>query len=202
MKHAGLLLVLLSFASGILAQDYARLTAVQTTATVSKKPINSIALHWPDDMAASKWTVYKQNDSGRFVFKKTINAPDTSYTDLDVKTGERYTYLIYKEDVNHVLGFGIITAGIESKAPFSHGGCLLVVEDSVNMQLNAEIKRLQNDIEHEGWQTQLLVVSSKKTVSEIKAEIVKAYGASDSSLAAVLLIGKIAVPYSGNMAPD
>lgn len=200
MKYCALLSFLL-LSQCMLAQTPAQNVAVQVTAKAIESPFPQIELTWADDLFATRWNVYRLNDTGTFELLKTVQSPDTSFTDDRVTLGKRYTYLIHKEDVNNVLGFGQITAGVRSKAHHFSGKCLLIIEDSVFKALPNEVNRLGQDLSNEGWAIETVFVSSSEDHSAIKDSI-KKHHAADSNIKSVLLLGNIAVPYSGYMAPD
>jgi len=200
MKYCALLsFLLLSQLS--LSQSPAHNVAVQVTAQAIENPFPQIKLTWADDLFATRWNVYRLTDTGTFELLKTVQSPDTSYVDDRVTLGKKYTYLIHKEDVNNILGFGQITAGVRSKADHFSGKCLLIVEDSVLKALPNEVDRLGQDLLNEGWAVEKILVSSAEDHFAIKDSIKKHHSA-DSLIKSVLLLGNIAVPYSGYMAPD
>ena len=186
----------------LLGQDYAQLRAVKVTAEASEQPFDQIKLIWNDDFDASRWTVYKKDLDGEFQFLKTVNSPDTSYIDENVVEGKRYTYLIHKENVNSVLGFGTITTGLRTNASHSHGTLLLIVEDDLYKSIRQNVDQYKIDLEMEGWSVVLSPKSSSATHFDIKEQIKFHYTASDSTLSTVVLVGDLAVPYSGNISPD
>lgn len=195
-----LLFLLLCFTAS--SQSTSHLVAVKAKAELVEKPWPSILLSWEDDFVASKWSIYKKNNLGEFTLLSVIGAPDTSYVDDDIKPGNHYTYLIHKENVSDVLGFSVITAGYETKLTLNHGACLLLIEDSIDKNLNRELETFKKDLYNEGWTVYQEIVSANKTHFDLKNIIKNSYTNSDSTITSMVLIGDLAVPYSGNIAPD
>lgn len=201
MKIRLLPLFALLFPFICLSQTPSEKASVEVIAEATETPFPQIKLSWKDDLSATLWSIYKKNDTGAYELLKTVQSPATSYTDDRVKVGRSYTYLIHKEDVNSVLGFSQITAGIKTTASSFSGTCLLMVEDSVQQLLPKEVERLKQDMEKEGWVVHLKGISSAFDHFEVKDSILNCYR-TYKGINTLLLLGNIAVPYSGYMAPD
>jgi hypothetical protein len=202
MKHMIISCALVACAGMAWAQGHAKRVSVAIEAKAHEYPSAHIELTWADDWSATKWSIYRQPDSGDFELLATVQSPDTTYTDFSVKKGMAYTYLIHKEDVTSVLGFGLIMAGI-GVAPNHHlGTCLVIWEDSLATALGQVVVDYTKDLEREGWNVMTIKEKSGASVTRLKAVIQDAYTQSDSSITHLVLIGRLAVPYSGYMAPD
>src|SRR5205085_5115579 len=68
--------------------------------------------------------------------------------------------------------------------------------------LSSELLRLMKDINGNGWAIQRYDVSRNDLVTNVKSIIRNAYQADSINVKAVLLVGHIPVPYSGNLNPD
>ncbi|HEY0978695.1 MAG TPA: hypothetical protein VGE21_14585 [Flavobacteriales bacterium] len=97
--------------------------------------------------------------------------------------------------------FGLIRVGIQVPAVDQPGSVLILVADNLANPLQDELERLRNDLEAEGWRVQQVDVPLSTSVTAIKAQVVAAR-ATDPGLNALLIIGGLAVPYSGRIAPD
>lgn len=97
--------------------------------------------------------------------------------------------------------YGFIFAGIKVPAIESRGTILLVVESSVDAALPAEIAQLREDHIMDGWKFKKLVVNSTDQVTSVKNSIQNIYNAT-ADLNAVMLLGNVPVPYSGDIYPD
>lgn len=97
--------------------------------------------------------------------------------------------------------FGRIYAGIQVPAEDDHGAVLVLVEGSLAAPLSVELDRLKNDLMLEGWDPVFTTVPTGTSVPDVK-DLVLAEASANSGLKALLLIGHLAVPYSGLIAPD
>ena len=124
----------------------------------------------------------------------------TSYTDSAVLTGVSYEYRIDRLAATY-HGIGYICAGIDLPLVEERGGVLLLVDSSLS-ELAAELQRLQLDLIGDGWRVVRLSVPRSATVVQVKELIKEQYRTEPRWLTSVLLIGHIAVPYSGEKARD
>lgn len=97
--------------------------------------------------------------------------------------------------------YGLIRVGIQVPPVEQPGSMLMLVASNLSAPLAAEITRLNNDLEAEGWKVRQETLPLSATVGAVKAEV-QAARAADPSLNALLIIGNLAVPYSGKIAPD
>ena len=97
--------------------------------------------------------------------------------------------------------YGFIYAGIDVLMPDSRGAVLVLVDDHFWPALQTEIERLEADLQAEGWRVLLQFVNRSATVPETKAKII-ATAQQTPDLTALLLLGHVPVPYSGDIYPD
>ncbi len=97
--------------------------------------------------------------------------------------------------------YGYIYAGIKVPAIENLGTILLVVESGINAALPNEILQLREDHIMDGWKFKKLVVNSTDAVTAVKNSIKNIY-LSTNDLKAVMLLGNVPVPYSGDIYPD
>ncbi|MGB0429656.1 MAG: T9SS type A sorting domain-containing protein [Bacteroidia bacterium] len=186
------------------AQTYSQRSAVKASATLRTDPWPAIIIKCEDDLTASKWTIYRKDEkTNQYDYLGEIKAGiDTAFMDEDIDVGDQYTYLIHKESVNKVMGYTLLTAGFETQRKFDYGTCLLIIEKELEADINASLDIYKTDLIREGWRVISHLASNTNDHFEIKKTIKNSYTQSDSTLTAVVLIGNLAVPYSGNMAPD
>jgi hypothetical protein len=79
---------------------------------------------------------------------------------------------------------------------------LLIIEQSVVDSLSSEVTQLVADLEGDGWQVRQDVVSRSADVTSVKEKIVNLYNDDKVNTRAVYLLGRIPVPYSGDIYPD
>ncbi|HEY9178717.1 MAG TPA: T9SS type A sorting domain-containing protein, partial [Flavipsychrobacter sp.] len=97
--------------------------------------------------------------------------------------------------------YGYIFAGIEQPAIHYRGALLLLVDDAFTTTCSTEISTLIKDLSGDGWEVIRKDFPRTATVATVKSYIVST-SQSNSKLAAVYILGHIAVPYSGDLNPD
>ncbi len=94
--------------------------------------------------------------------------------------------------------FGHIFAGIQYPAIEDRGGLLLLVAAEIADSLPTEIDRLELDIIADGFRVQRHLIDPAASVPNIKA-LIAGECAADPTIESLLLVGHVAVPYSGNV---
>jgi len=191
-------LILLSF-SKIFAQNNLD-RSVLLTASIQESPAK-ITLNWPSYAAATKYYIYKKGKDESF----WLNSPDsvvgtaTSYVDTKVSVGVSYEYRVIR--IAPTVGFGYIFAGIKIPETDTKGGMLVLMEDTYLGQLTAEKDQLIQDLTNDGWSVYFDTVKRTDSVTVVKNKIVEYYK-SVKNLKSLFLVGRVPVPYSGNIYPD
>lgn len=186
----------LSFAQS--AADY----AVQITATVQESPAQ-IKLYWKPITGTTSYTVYRKAKTATTwsALPGTLTAADTSYTDNNVAVNEVWEYKVARQGTTPASSSGYICAGIKAPALHSKGALLLLVDSTFTDSCKTEIRRLMKDLSGDGWEVLRNDYNRAASATTIKNYIIST-SQSNSSLAAVLILGHIAVPYSGEINPD
>jgi hypothetical protein len=138
----------------------------------------------------------------------TIPVPTTigrqTFADSTALSGVEYEYWIKRMYTSGSVVYvnnpatGYIMAASKLPMVESRGTMLVVVETSALTALAKELDVLRKDLAADGWLTQVLTVSSSDTVISVKNQIKSAYTANPTSVKAVLLLGHVPVPYSGD----
>jgi len=193
-----LLFTLLSVIS--FAQNWSLERSVQMTATGATSPV-SITLNW-ESQPVNGFTLYKRMKGQSNWGSGLVDLPGniTTYVDEDVVIGESYEYRVVKDA--SIGGAGQINAGIEIPAVHQRGKLILVIDDSQSAALVNEIDRLVMDIEGDGWMVSKIEVSPTDEVADVKEAIEDIYEEDTDNYKAVLLLGHVPVPYSGQNFPD
>ncbi len=176
--------------------------AVRLTATVQNSPAQ-ISLSWPGNATTSQYIVFRKlKSAGTWGTPlATLTGTTTQYTDNTANPGSNYEYRVIRAGSGY-NGFGYINAGIEVPATEYRGKLILLVDSSFLLPLAAEINRLTNDIEGDGWTVLRFAVSRNAHVDSVKNAITLLYNKDQQNTKAVFLLGHIPVPYSGNLNPD
>ncbi len=186
-------------------------------ADVKKAPQPSITLHWNSDPYAKGYRVWrKERLDAQWSAQPiaTLDSTKTSFTDDDAVVGVGYEYQVLKNCVRKIddssqlvyFGSGYIFSGIDRAPEALPGAVLLVVDSTMAGPLAMELTRLQNDLMAEGWRVVMRQVGRTETfspaaVAAVKTVILNEYR-QGPDLTTVFLIGRIAVPYSGDINPD
>jgi hypothetical protein len=176
--------------------------SVEVSATVQADPPR-ITLNWVANAGASQYFVYRKLKTGTSwgAVIGSFDGTATQFIDSTVNVGVSYEYRITRQAANYT-GFGYINAGIEVPAVHSRGILILVVDQSMVDSLAYEIERFKSDLAGDGWRVVQHNVSRTATVTSVKALIVGTYNLDKPNTKAVLLLGRIPVPYSGQLYPD
>jgi hypothetical protein len=125
----------------------------------------------------------------------------TNYLDTKIVRGTAWEYQIQKNTPTHV-GYGYIVAGLTLPATEQRGKLILLVDQTWSGALRMEIEQLEQDLTGDGWFVWRHDIPRTTSVPAVK-EIIKAdYAADPANVKAVFLLGRIAVPYSGEISPD
>lgn len=184
-----------------LAAQTSRDYSVDLSAAVQDSPAR-ITLNWTAGGSGTSHSIYK-----RVWGSSTWGTPIASlgnvltWTDNNVTVGTRYEYAVGRLGGSY-SSWGFIVAGINVPATESRGRVILLVDDAHAAALGTELARLERDLVGDGWTVVRHDVSASATVAQVKALIVNTYNASPATTKAVFIFGNIAVPHSGNYAPD
>ena len=194
--------ILLSFSFHTVRSQSAADAAVRLTATVQNSPAQ-ISLGWPGNATTSQYLVFRKLKSALSwgTPLATLSGTTTQYIDNTVSPGVNYEYRVIRAGSGY-NGFGYINSGIEVPPIEYRGKLILLVDSAFIVPLASEITRLIEDIEGDGWTVLRLNVSRNAEVDSIKAGIISNYNKDPQNTKAVFLLGRIPVPYSGNMNPD
>ena len=184
--------------------------SVMLEATVQENPPR-INLKWVADTANGGYTIWRKAkyDTSWGDSIAVLGASSTSWIDTNVIIGMDYEYQIKKSlpkfpygNGKPNFGAGYLYSGIKIPPTHFRGACLLVIDSSFKNALQPEIKRLIGDLESDGWQGSELYVSKVDPVTKVKSSIKTWAQIQKDSNLAVLLLGRVPVPYSGEIAPD
>jgi hypothetical protein len=176
--------------------------AVELSATVQVSPAK-ITLRWkPITAYTPTYSIFKKAKTavswGAAI--TTLTATDSTYVDNAVVADSGYEYQVLAL-AGLLKASGYIYAGIRNPAIHSRGTLVLIVDNTFTLSCKNEISTLMNDLSGDGWQIVRHDFARSATDATIKAAIV-ADNANYANVKAVLLLGHVAVPYSGDLNPD
>lgn len=210
MKHILTFLLLTGIPSVLLCQNkFDARGAVILEATIQEAP-PQIQLTWVKDTVNLGYTIYRKFRDDQ-VWSDTLAILDptsTTWTDTSISIGTAYEYYVLKsmpkfpENEGPVPGTGYIYAGLKVPATHFRGGCLVVIDSSIVKAIQPKVDRLLEDLEADGWDPSAILIDRNDPVTKVKAAI-KTWAANGTpDPQAVLLLGHVPVPYSGDIAPD
>ena len=224
-----ILLLFIASVSCLIAQDPplidSRDHTVMISAEASLDPVQ-IKLSWSENPLAVAYGIRKKAvDAATFpqMYIAELTKDQLEYVDTDVEVGKAYEYEIRaiskgglpakdSEGTNVVaeidfIAFGYAVAGAGIPEPDDYGVMLLLVDETITEELAMEINRLEEDLTLEGWSVIRHEVPRAESFDKDKVAIVKnlikdEYAQYGAELKTVFLLGRVPVPYSGNLAPD
>ncbi len=190
------------------AQPSVRDYAVELEAMISTNPAQ-ISLFWPADTTATEFAVFKRTANDKtWTDSVLLTGKDTSWTDRDVEIAQGYEYQVRKTAIlkpastEVYKAYGYIYTGIQMPMVENRGKLILLIAENLRPDLDEEIQQLQSDMMADGWIVLPMSVGLNATVSDVKKIIVALYEADPKNVKALLMLGHIAVPYSGGIAMD
>ncbi len=197
------IIVLVFFYNTIVFGQHCQNASVLLGATVQANP-PTITLSWMPDGSATQYLLYRiiKGETTWGLPIDTLDGTANQFIDTNVAENISYEYKVQKRfTTNNVTanGYGYINSGIQIAVTENRGKLLLIVDSLFSQPLNFEINQLIADLQGDGWTVQRNDVSRNDSVTTIKQWITENYSA---DVKAVLLLGHIPVPYSGNLNPD
>jgi len=199
-----LLIASLGITSSVEAQqskDY----AIQITATTQVSP-PAISLKWRKVIEdTARFFVYKKSKSAAnwpSTPVASIAIGDTTYTDNAVIVDSVYEYQIRTIGVSYSpTPAGYILAGIKAPAIHNRGGIILLVDNTFTTSCATEIATYMQDLRGDGWQV-IRHDMSRTLPDTVVKQTINADFIGIPNVKAVMILGHVAVPYSGQIAPD
>ena len=181
-------------------QGYDEKLSVPVWTTVSETP--SITLHWIADPQATSYTIYRKNKTALAFFTLLAsNVPPTStvWTDTNIEADKSYEYRIYELGTG---GVGYVNAGVSLPLVNDRGRILMLVDSAIAAPLAPELAQFAADLSGDGWVVARLDIPGNWPATAVKQRIQQAYQQDPSNTRALVLVGHVPVPYSGEINPD
>lgn len=186
-------------------------TVAEYTIPVVGIPITPtvIRIQWGASPNAQRcWLFRKEKDESDWTFGGEFGDPNvTAYQDT-ILEGVYYEYMIARNFTNtnnqtNQVAFGFLATGINYLKPIFNGQ-VIVVEDSLStVGLTPEVDRFIDDLHGDGWCVKRLKCNgSLDNPPAIRTRIQTLYNAAPDEVTTVVLLGRVPVPYSGDINPD
>jgi len=183
-------------------QSVSEVAAVQLSAVASASPVR-ITVSWKSLSGTNSITIYRKLKSATS-WGSSIASPSpttNSYIDNGVSVGIAYEYKVVRV-ANGVTGTGYLCSGINVPMRDYRGKIILLVANNLSSPLSTELLTLEKDLAADGWAVLRTDVTTNTTVSGVRNIIIGQYQSDPTNVKAVYIVGHLAVPYSGNIAPD
>lgn len=169
---------------------------IQLQAAVQTAP-PKVSLNWKKITGSSSYNLFRKTKAA-ISWTTLGSTADTFYTDLAVTGDTAYEYKVASTGGSSA---GYLFAGINNPALHSKGTLILVVDTLFRDSCTAELTGLMQDLSADGWALQRHDVARSLSDVAVKG-LIKADYTALPDVKAVLLIGHVAVPYSGDFNPD
>jgi PKD repeat protein len=176
--------------------------AVEVDAVVQKSPAQ-ITLNWLGNATTTNYNIYRKakTATGWGLPLATLSGTINTYADNTVTVGVPYEYRVLRSGSGYT-GYGYICSGIEIPEVSNRGKIILMVDSTFITPLATELKRLETDLEGDGWTVIRHNVLRTGSVTHVKSLVVSDYTADPANTKALFIVGHVPVPYSGNLGPD
>lgn len=201
--RAVLFVVLALCAFTIDAQTGSHDRSVRMWATVQSSP-PAITLNWLPHGNTTGFQIFRKVKGGTSWGGAiaSLGSTATSFVDNSVQPNVSYEYRVLRTTSNLGNGYGYVNSGIALDMVEYRGKIILLVDNTMSGPLASQLTTLEQDLEGDGWKVLRHDVSRTAPVTSVKSLVVADYYSDPTNVKAVLIIGHVPVPYSGNLAPD
>ncbi len=198
-------------------------TVVMARAEVSETPAPSITLTWSVDKGQRTVQIYRKAKDAASWPQNPVAAVDSvasSWTDVNVVVGTTYEYRLLREIIEQAgidtttklpiyrrfVSSGYVLSGIKA-LPSDRGRVLVLVDTTMVSPLTSHLDTLRADLEAEAWTVDIRAVERAEdfdgaAVLRVRDLIRSVVTDHKRDLKAIFLVGRVPVPYSGDIAPD
>ena len=177
--------------------------SVLLQSTVQESPAE-ITLKWKIHSTSTGYSVFRKLKNGTSWGSSiaSLSATDSMYTDTSVSVGISYEYKVEKSGTRK--GYGYVNTGIKVSSDHleNKGKFIIVVDTTYLNDFYQELWQLEQDIRLDGWQVFVIKADRTETDVAVKNRIKSLYNSDPTNFKAVLLLGHVPVPYSGDFAYD
>ena len=194
-------------------------TVVELTATTSAS-VPYVTLNWNSAASVTAQQFWRRvKGSTSWGSATALAAGDISYADNSALPGVTYEYSFQRTlSVAPTNAYGAIVAGYQVPLVEQRGKVILLVDNTMSATLAPELTLLERNLAGDGWtvfrhdvaRSAVSPASSATTdyaprlaeVQAIRAIVQADYNTAPGTDWALLIVGRVPVPYSGQIAPD
>ncbi len=202
MKSIPLFLLFLAFSISSFAQRPDSVKTVQLHVELQSNP-TQIKLQWYPWANASNYRIYRklQTEENFGSPIADLSGELSSWIDDTVVPGALYQYRVLRF-ASEGTGSGYLSSGIEVSLPDQSGILMVALDTSLLLPSHPLFQQYLKDVLQEGWLPKIILVNRDEAVTEVKQKIQTVYAEAPERTEALVLIGRVPVPYSGNIFPD
>ncbi len=203
LKSILTVLVVLFWLQNTATAQTAREVAVEIKATLTSQ--KHLQLDWLQQSGSTKYEVFKKSSNGKsWDLQATLSGTDTFWLDTNYLEGNAVEYRVARTSSNYTgfNGNGYILAGYNIPEKEQLGKILVIVDSTYKQVLSEELSEYLKQIRMEGFDVLEYWVNRNTSAPTIKNWIYNQWKTDSSSIKSVFLLGRVAVPYSGNFRPD
>lgn len=192
-------MLLLTALLGNLEAQVGKTQVILVSATAAA---DGITLSWPSRSFTNtgSWVLYRRNSlSSKSWGTPIANLPaaTTSYKDLTLLPGNGADYWLIAVDGANAVAYGYLYGVNQLREVPYKGGVVLLIDSNYMVPLAAEINRLQNDLESEGWFVDRMYAGRNSSPASVKSKLVPFVNSRRRPISTLLILGHVPVPYSG-----
>lgn len=170
-----------------------------------------VILSWQNDTTASRYVIYRRlYEVDKFEKIAEVSGGANTFSDLDPMYGQIAEYKVEKVfsyDKEQISTYAYKALSWDANLVRKELRTLLIlVDNTLAFSISSKLEMYRKEIEKQGWMSIVKYVPrvesfNAKAVLNNK-EMIKAVYEQTPNMAAILILGRVAVPYSGNTAPD
>ena len=163
----------------------------------------SVSLRWIPESSPSGYSVRRKTyaANGWTTIAGSLAPGSQGLLDATAVAGQRYEYQVRRTSSAFADGYGYAAVATGAALDGSAKALVLLVDASQAGALATEIDRLVRDLRGEGWTVHRHDVPRDGAVADARA-LILADAAADPAVSHVILLGRVGVPYSGDIYPD
>jgi hypothetical protein len=175
-----------------------------------------VVFKWLPDSNAKQYTIKRKliSENEWNLTLAELDSTANSFTDSTIEPAIAYEYFIKKKSVLKTDttdfiydGYAYISIAEKFEIPRYNGRLLLLIDSTITDSLEYEIERFIYDLTGDGWWVVPKIVPRTEifnpdAVKYIKSIVVDEFVNHPDSLSALIILGRVAVPYSGNNGVD
>lgn len=211
MKMLRLVLLFL-FAFGFTSAQDAKQFAIMIESEIDDTGFApQVVLSWQNDTTASRYLIYKRiYETGTFEKIAEVSGGANTFSDLDPfygKVSEYKVEKVFSDGKQLVSTYAYKALAWDVNLVSEDWRTLLIlVDNTLAFPIASKLEMYRKEIEKQGWRS---IVKYVPRVEDFNAkavlsnkEMIKAVYEQTPNMTAILILGRVAVPYSGNTAPD